>query len=63
MSPQDPTPVIVWITDEEAPPTYSVPVSVWKTDDKTLSLNSSSSLSVSETADPGSDAVLSGRQR
>jgi hypothetical protein len=39
LAPRDGTPVILWIEDEEAPPTYlvtvTVTVGVWETDDIT----------------------------
>ncbi len=35
LAPHDETPVILWIEDDEAPPTYSVTVEVWETDDIT----------------------------
>ncbi|MFC1455732.1 hypothetical protein ACETIH_03155 [Microvirga arabica] len=35
LAPRDGTPVILWIKDEEAPPTYPVTVGVWETDDIT----------------------------
>jgi len=35
LAPRDGTPVILWIEDEEAPPTYPVTVGVWETDDMT----------------------------
>ena len=34
-APRDGTPVILWIADNEAPPTYPVTVGVWETDDIT----------------------------
>jgi hypothetical protein len=35
LAPRDGNPVILWIEDEEAPPTYPVTVGVWETDDIT----------------------------
>lgn len=35
LAPRDGTPVILWIEDEEAPPTFPVTVGVWETDDIT----------------------------
>jgi hypothetical protein len=35
LAPRDGTPVILWIEDAEAPPTYPVTVGVWETDDIT----------------------------
>jgi hypothetical protein len=35
LAPRDGTPVILWIEDEEALPTYPVTVGVWETDDMT----------------------------
>ena len=35
LAPRDGTPVILWIEDEEAPPTYPVTVGTWETDDMT----------------------------
>ena len=35
LAPRDGTPVILWMEDAEAPPTYPVTVGVWETDDIT----------------------------
>jgi hypothetical protein len=35
LAPREGTPVILWIKDEEAPPTYPVTVGIWETDDIT----------------------------
>ncbi len=35
LAPRDGTPVILWIKDEEATPTYPVTVGVWETNDIT----------------------------
>jgi hypothetical protein len=34
-APRDGTPVILWLEDAEAPPTFPVTVGVWETDDMT----------------------------
>jgi hypothetical protein len=35
LAPRDGTPVILWIEDDEARPTYPVTVGIWETDDIT----------------------------